>query len=64
MTLACLFGRHWPVAAFTELQIGPEQSRCADCGVAMAKEWAADWRVAATGRSLSTRWPILARRAR
>jgi len=45
MKIACLIGRHWPVAAFSPPCEGHEQSHCVDCGVPMFKTCRTDWRV-------------------
>jgi len=43
MKLACLFGSHWPVAAFSPAREGHQTSVCADCGVTMEKGPGMPW---------------------
>ncbi|WP_165611334.1 hypothetical protein [Sphingomonas jatrophae] len=44
MTLSCLLGRHWPLAAYGRHREGFQLSRCADCSWPMMKADGVSWR--------------------
>jgi hypothetical protein len=56
MKIACLFGRHWPVAAFHPAQDGRQTSICADCNVGMEKPAGETWRRSASRSSNVSRF--------
>jgi hypothetical protein len=59
MKMSCLFGRHWPAAAFVPNNEGIRTSVCIDCGCAMAKGARNSWRAAPraiTLDALFARW--------
>lgn len=51
--IACLLGRHWPVAAIRPGREDDSRSRCVDCGTAMERQLDGRWMAARLGHAIA-----------